>query len=119
MSKIGLGIGIAKKGFGAVLKKFSKKKAKKATSEKADPRYYLKQPKYKAKGFVERESVKALSEVGSGVNIKFRKSGKPFVPLSEGTKSGAKKALTKAKGWTKIAGPAVGAVIATSDKKKK
>ena len=113
------GIGIALKGVGKVLKKFSKKKPKKVAFEKADPRYYLKQPKYKAKGFMERESVKALSEVGSGVNIKFRKSGKPFVPLSEGTKSGAKKALTKAKGWTKIAGPAVGAVIATSDKKKK
>ena len=99
--------------------KIAKKKPKKITSEKADPRYYLKQPKYKAKGFIERQSVKALSELSSGVNIKFRKSGKPFVPLSEGTKSGTKKALTKAKGWTKIAGPAVGAVIATSDKKKK
>jgi hypothetical protein len=113
------GIGIAKKGIGAVLKKFGKKKPKKVAYVKADPRYYLKQPKYKAKGLIEKESVKAISELGSGVNIQFRKSGKPFVPLSEGTKSGTKKALTKAKGWAKLGGPAVGAVIAQSDKKKK
>ena len=99
--------------------KIAKKKPKKITSEKADPRYYLKEPKTKIKNVVEKEVNKAVTQATSGVNIKFTKSGKPFVPLSEGTKSGAKKALTKAKGWTKIAGPAVGAVIAQSDKKKK
>ena len=113
------GIGIALKGVGKVLKKFGKKKPKKVAFEKADPRYYLKDPKKKVKGVIEQEANRAISQIGSGVNIKFRKSGKPFVPLSEGTKSKTKKALTKAKGWTKIAGPGVGVGVATSDTGKK
>ena len=104
--------------------KIAKKKPKKITSEKADPRYYLKEPKTKIKNVVEKEVNKAVTQATSGVNIKFTKSGKPFVPLSEGTKSGAKKALTKATGWAKLGGPGVGVGAATSDpvkeaKKKK
>ena len=49
---------------------------------------------------VERESGKLLSQAGSGVNIKYTKKGKPYVP--KGTKPSM---LTKAKGITKLVSP--------------
>ena len=52
--------------------------------------------------WVNRESGKLLSQAGSGINIKFTKAGKPYVP--KGTKPSM---LTKAKGWSKIASPAI------------
>ena len=64
-----------------------------------------------------RESARTLSQAGSGVNIKFKKSGMPHVP--KGTKPSM---LTRAKGLSKIAAPAAGyKVVAGSlhkDKKK-
>jgi len=65
-----------------------------------------------------RESGKIFSQAGSGVNIKFKKSGMPHVP--KGTKSSI---LTKAKGITKLvspvaAGTTAGAVHGTIKGKK-
>jgi len=63
-----------------------------------------------------REAARTLSQAGSGVNIKFKKSGMPHVP--KGTKSSM---LTKAKGLSKLAAPVVVAKVAGSlhkDKKK-
>ena len=66
-----------------------------------------------------RESGKIFSQAGSGVNIKFKKSGMPHVPKGEKPKM-----LTKAKGITKLVSPIVagataGAVHGTIKSKKK
>ena len=52
--------------------------------------------------FANRETGKIITEAGQGVNLKFTKDGKPYVP--KGTKPSM---LTKAKGWSKIAAPVV------------
>jgi len=56
-----------------------------------------------------RESGKIFSQAGSGVNIKYTKKGKPFVP--KGTKPSM---LTKAKGATKLVAPFAAALTATA-----
>ena len=61
---------------------------------------------------INKESARTLSQAGSGVNIKFKKSGMPYVP--KGTKSSM---LTRAKGLSKIVAPAVGYLTATGKKK--
>ena len=61
-----------------------------------------------------RESGKLISEIGSGVKIKYTKKGKPYVP--KGTKPSM---LTKAKGGAKIVAPVVGAIAAQGAFKKK
>ena len=55
-----------------------------------------------------RESGRIYSQAGSGVNIKYKKSGEPFVPRSEADKSALKKGATRVKGWTKITSPITG-----------
>ena len=54
-----------------------------------------------------RESGKIFSQVGSGINIKFKKSGMPYV--KKGTRSSI---LTKAKGMTKLVAPVAAAATA-------
>ena len=54
-----------------------------------------------------RESGKLLSQAGHGVNIKYTKKGKPYVP--KGTKPSM---LTKAKGAAKIVSPVAAGVTA-------
>ena len=71
--------------------------------------------------FANRESGKIITEAGQGVNLKFTKDGKPYVP--KGTKPSM---LTKAKGWAKLTSPltvvggaaAVHSKITKKDKKK-
>ena len=95
-------IGKALRGFGRALKK--SKKAER-TVFKAKPELYIKQFKKSKKHglakkldvWANRESGKIFSQVGSGVNIKFKKSGMPYVP-----KGIHPSKLTKAKGWAKI-----------------
>jgi len=106
-------MGIITKGMGAVLKHIKKAKLKKPlktvyrVKEGVDIKQY-KQPSKKASVgkkldvWVNRESGKLLSQAGSGINIKYTKKGKPFVP--KGTKPSM---LTKAKGWSKIAAPVI------------
>ncbi len=64
-----------------------------------------------------REAGKAIQEAGSGVSLKYKKSGMPYIP--KGTKPSM---LTRAKGLSKLAAPVVGyKVVAGSlhkDKKK-
>ena len=64
-----------------------------------------------------REAGKAIQEAGSGVSLKYKKSGMPYIP--KGTKPSM---LTKAKGMGKIAAPVVGAKAGLAslpkDKKK-
>ena len=88
---------------GAILK--HAKKAKPKTVFKAKPDLYIKQFKKSKKHglgdkigvWSNREAGKTITQAGSGVNIKFKKSGMPYVP--KGTRSSK---LTKAKGWAKI-----------------
>ena len=98
-------VGAAIKGFGKALK--VGKKAKR-TVFLPKPDLYIKQfKKSKKHGLKEkigvwsnREAGKAMTEIGSGVSVKFKKSGMPYVP--KGTKPSM---LTKAKGWAKLTAP--------------
>jgi hypothetical protein len=54
-----------------------------------------------------RETGKLLSQTGHGVNIKYTKAGKPYVP--KGTKPSM---LTKAKGAAKLTSPITGGITA-------
>jgi len=119
-------MGLITKGMGVVLKHIKKAKPKKPlkTVFKVKPDLYIKQfKKSKKHGLKEkfgvwsnREAGKAMTEMGSGVTVKFKKSGMPYVPKGEKPKM-----LTKAKGWSKIAAPGVGyaAVSASRAEKKK
>ena len=117
-------VGAAIKGFGKALK--VGKKAKR-TVFLPKPDLYIKQfKKSKKHGLKEkigvwsnREAGKAMTEIGSGVSVKFKKSGMPYVP--KGTKPSI---LTRAKGVTKLvspvaAGATAGAVHGTIKSKKK
>ena len=106
-------MGLITKGMGAILKHAKKAKPKKAklkTVHKIKPGLYIKQFKKSKKHglakkldvWANRESGKIFSQAGSGINIKYTKKGKPFVP--KGTKPSM---LTKAKGWAKVASPGV------------
>ena len=95
-------IGKALRGFGRALKK--SKKAER-TVFKAKPELYIKQfKKSKKHGLGDKFGVwsnraagKTITEAGSGVSVKFKKSGMPYVP-----KGIHPSKLTKAKGWAKI-----------------
>ena len=111
-------MGLITKGMGIVLKHVKKAKPKKAklkTVFKVKPDLHIKQFKKSKKHglakkldvWANRESGKLFSQAGSGVNIKYTKAGKPFVP--KGTKSSI---LTKAKGWSKIATPGATGITA-------
>ena len=115
-------VGAAIKGFGKALVKGKKAKLKTVYRVKpsVDISSFKKSKKHglakKLDVWANRESGKLLSQAGHGVNIKYTKAGKPFVP--KGTKSSM---ITKAKGLTKIAAPAAGytAVSASRAEKKK
>jgi len=106
-------VGAAIKGFGKALAKG--KKAKLKTVYRVKPDLYIKQFKKSKKHglrdkigvWSNRESGKILTEMGSGVSVKFKKSGMPYVP--KGTKSSI---LTKAKGLTKLVAPVAAAATA-------
>ena len=118
-------MGLITKGMGAILKHAKKAKPKKAkrTIFKVKPDIYIKQfKKSKKHGLKEkigvwtnREAGKTLTEMGSGVSVKFKKSGMPYVP--KGTKASI---LTKAKGLTKLVSPVVaGATAGAAHEKSK
>ena len=106
-------VGAAIKGFGKALKVGKKSKLK--TVYRPKKGIYIEQFKKSKKHglkdkigvWTNREAGKILSQAGSGVNIKYTKKGKPFVP--KGTKSSI---LTKAKGLTKLVAPAAAAATA-------
>ena len=103
-------MGLITKGMGVVLPYIKKAKPKKPlkTIYRVKPGVDISQYKRSKKHSwpkkigveVERESGKALQQAGSGINIKFKKSGMPYVPKGE-----KPSILTKAKGWSKIAAP--------------
>jgi len=117
-------MGLITKGMGVILKHAKKgKKAKLITAGKVKKGVDIKQfKKSKKHGLVKkldvwanRESGKIFSQVGSGVNIKYTKKGKPFVP--KGTRSSI---LTRAKGTAKLVSPiaAAGTAATIHDKVK-
>ena len=106
-------MGIITKGMGVILK--HAKKAKLKTVYRVKPSVnissYKKSKKHglakKLDVWANRQTGKTLSQAGHGVNIKYTKAGKPYVP--KGTKSSI---LTKAKGYSKIVAPLAGALTA-------
>ena len=106
-------VGAAIKGFGKALK--AGKKAKLKTVYRVKPSVDIKQfKKSKKHGLKDKFGVwsnrtagKTLTEMGSGVSVKFKKSGMPYVP--KGTKPSM---LTKAKGWAKLTAPIAAAATA-------
>ena len=122
-------MGIITKGMGVVLKHIKKAKPTKTklktvytVKPSVDISVYKKSKKHglakKLDVWANRETGKMLSQAGHGVNIKYTKKGKPYVP--KGTKPSM---LTKAKGLTKIVSPiaaaaTAGAVHAKSKDKK-
>jgi len=116
-------VGAAIKGFGKAL---AKGKKAQRTVFKPKPDLYIKQfKKSKKHGLREkfgvwsnREAGKAMTEIASGVSVKFKKSGMPYVP--KGTRSSI---LTRAKGAAKLVSPVAaagtaGAVHGTIKKRK-
>ena len=120
-------MGIITKGMGVVLKHIKKAKPTKTklktvytVKPSVDISVYKKSKKHglakKLDVWANRESGKIIEQAGKGVNIKYTKKGKPYLP--KGTKPSM---LTKAKGLSKIAAPAAGytAVQSTLHKGKK
>jgi len=58
--------------------------------------------------WLNRESGQAIQEATSGMSIKYKKSGKPFIPKPELNKGALKKGATRVKGWTKLTSPITG-----------
>ena len=107
-------MGLITKGMGAILKHAKKGKKLKTVfrvKPSVDISVHKKSKKHglakKLDVWANREAGKIFSQVGSGVNIKFKKSGMPYVP--KGTKSSI---LTKAKGLTKLVAPVAAAATA-------
>ena len=106
-------VGAAFKGFGKAFLKGKKAKLKTVYRVKpsVDISRFKKSKKHglakKLDVWANRESGKIFSQAGSGVNIKYTKKGKPYVP--KGTKSSI---LTKAKGLTKLVAPVAAAATA-------
>ena len=107
-------MGLITAGMGAVLKHVKKGKKLKTVyrvKPSVDISRFKKSKKHglakKLDVWANRETGKILSQAGSGVNIKYTKKGKPFVP--KGTKSSI---LTKAKGLTKLVAPVAAAATA-------
>ena len=116
-------MGLITKGMGAILKHAKKgKKLKTVYTVKpsVDISVYKKSKKHglakKLDVWANRETGKMITEAAQGVNIKYTKKGKPFVPKGEKPSM-----LTKAKGWSKIVAPlaAYSAVAASRAEKKK
>ena len=100
-------MGLITKGMGAILKHAKKGKKLKTVfrvKPSIDISRFKKSKKHglakKLDVWANRESGKLLSQAGSGVNIKYTKKGKPYVP--KGTKPSM---LTKAKGFVKLTSP--------------
>ena len=100
-------MGLITKGMGIILKHAKKGKKLKTVyrvKPSVDISVYKKSKKHglakKLDVWANRESGKLLSEAGHGVNIKYTKKGKPYVP--KGTKPSM---LTKAKGFAKLTSP--------------
>ena len=100
-------MGLITKGMGAILKHAKKGKKLKTVfrvKPSIDISRFKKSKKHglakKLDVWANRETGKILSQAGHGVNIKYTKAGKPFVP--KGTKSSI---LTKAKGFVKLTSP--------------
>ena len=104
-------MGLITKGMGAILKTLKKAKPKKDTlttvyrlRKGVDIKQFKKSKKHslakKLDVWTNREAGKAIQQAGSGVTIKFRKSGMPYV--KKGTKPSM---LTKAKGFAKLTSP--------------
>ena len=120
-------VGAALRGFGKALKK-SKKAAPRRYHYQIKPGLYIKQfKKSKKHGLGDkigvhfnRESGKMLTQMGSGVNVKFKKSGMPHVPKFEETKGALKRGATRLKGWAKLTSPlaAAGTALVIRDKVK-
>ena len=108
-------VGAAIKGFGKALAKG--KKAKLKTVYRPKKGKYIEQfKKSKKHGLKEkigvwsnREAGKAMTEIGSGVSVKFKKSGMPYVP--KGTRSSI---LTRAKGAAKLVSPFAAGMTGTA-----
>ena len=107
-------MGLITKGMGAILKHAKKGKKLKTVfrvKPSIDISRFKKSKKHglakKLDVWANRETGKILSQAGSGINIKYTKAGKPFVP--KGTKSSI---LTKAKGLTKLVAPVASAATA-------
>ena len=100
-------MGLITKGMGAILKHAKKGKKLKTVfrvKPSIDISRFKKSKKHglakKLDVWANRESGKLLSQAGHGVNIKYTKKGKPYVP--KGTKPSM---LTKAKGFAKLTSP--------------
>ena len=100
-------MGIITKGMGVVLKHVKKGKKLKTVfrvKPSVDISVYKKSKKHgltkKLDVWANRQAGKIISEAGAGVNIKYTKKGKPYVP--KGSKPSM---LTKAKGWAKLTSP--------------
>ena len=109
-------MGLITKGMGVILKHAKKgKKLKTVYSVKpwVNPSSFKKSKKHglakKLDVWANRQTGKILSQAGHGVNIKYTKKGKPYVP--KGTKPSM---LTKAKGATKLVAPFAAALTATA-----
>jgi hypothetical protein len=109
-------VGAAIKGFGKALAKG--KKVRLRTVHKVKPDIYIQQfKKSKKHGLKEkfgvwsnREASKALTEAGSGITVKFKKSGRPYIPKSEQKTGVLKRSATRLKGWAKITSPVTAGV---------
>jgi len=104
-------MGLITKGMGAILKHAKKGKKLKTVyrvKPSVDISRFKKSKKHglakKLDVWANRETGKILSQAGSGVNIKYTKAGKPFVP--KGTRSSI---LTRAKGAAKLVSPVAAA----------
>jgi hypothetical protein len=99
-------VGAAIKGFGKALKVGKKAKLKTVYRVKpsVDISVFKRSKKHglgkKISVEMERGTGKLLSQAGSGVNIKYTKKGKPYVPKGEKPSM-----LTRAKGWAKLTSP--------------
>jgi len=107
-------MGLITKGMGAILKHAKKGKKLKTVfrvKPSIDISVYKKSKKHglikKLDVWSNRETGKILSQAGHGVNIKYTKKGKAYVP--KGTKPSM---LTKAKGITKLVSPIAGGLTA-------
>jgi len=105
-------MGVVGAAMGAILKHAKKGKKAKRTVFLPKPDLYIKQFKKSKKHglkdkigvWTNREAGKTLTEIGSGVSVKFKKSGMPYVP--KGTRSSI---LTRAKGTAKLVSPVAAA----------
>ena len=106
-------VGAAIKGFGKALKVSKKSKLKTVYRVKpsVDISSFKKSKKHglakKLDVWANRESGKIIEQAGKGVNIKYTKTGKPYLPKGE-----KPSILTKAKGLTKLVAPVAAAATA-------